>query len=158
MKKREVYLIEVETKEDIDEIKRELQRGKGFEKLATEKSIGEGQNSGGLIGFINKDERGVVGEEAFKLNVGKVSEPFEKDNRWAIIKITDIKESYIPLYSEIRYRLNRDYESDKRREIEDKIFEENKEKFDVEILISGEFEEEFEALDVGLDKKIERIK
>lgn len=158
LEKRKVYLIEVETKEDIDEIKRELQRGKDFEKLATEKSIGEGQNRGGLIGFINKDERGVIGEEAFELNVGKVSEPFKKDDRWAIIKITDIKESYIPLYSEIRYRLNRDYEGDKRREIEDKIFEENKEKFGVEILISGEFEEEFEALDVGPDKKIERIK
>ena len=158
LEKRKVYLIEVETKEDIDEIKRELQRGKDFEKLATEKSIGEGQNRGGLIEFINKDERGVIGEEAFKLNVGKVSEPFKKDDRWAIIKITDIKESYIPLYSEIRYRLNKDYERDKRREIEDKIFEENKEKFGVEILISGEFKEEFEALDVGPDKKIERIK
>jgi peptidyl-prolyl cis-trans isomerase C len=139
--KRKVYLIEVETKDGIYEIYKELQTGKDFEKLATQKSIGRGKNKGGFIGFIGKNEMGEIGEVAFKLNQGEFSEPFEREDRWNIIKVTEIEKSHIPEYKEVRYRLNKDYERYERDKIEDKIFEENKERFKVEIF---EYEEAVE--------------
>lgn len=153
--KRKVYLIEVETKSVIDEIYKELKIGKDFEKLAIEKSIGQGRNKGGFIGFIDKNEMGEVGELAFKLNIGEFSEPFEREGSWNIIKITEIKKPYIPEYKEIRYRLNKDYERYKRDEIEDKIFEENRERLRVEIFEYEEMEEESESKNVVSEKIVE---
>jgi len=150
--KRKVYLIEVETKSEISEIYKELQIGKDFEKLATEKSIGRGRNEAGFIGLIGKNEMGEIGEVAFKLNQGDFSEPFEREGRWNIIKITEIKKPYIPEYKEIRYRLNKDYERDKRDEIENNIFEENKERLRVEIFEYKEMEEESESKNIVSDK------
>ncbi len=155
LEKRKVYLIEVETESEIYEIYKELQRGKDFEKLATEKSIGRGRNEAGFIGFISKNEMGEIGEVAFKLNQGEFSEPFEREGSWNIIKITEIKKPYIPEYKEIRYRLNKDYERDKRDEIENKIFEENRERLRVEIFENEEMEEESESKNIVSDKIVE---
>jgi len=132
--KRKVYVVEVDTKEGAEEIRRELLRGENFEKLAKEKSIGQGKNKGGLLGYVAEGMRSAIGEEAFKLSVGKISEPFKTSKGWSIIKVTDIKESEIPGYITVSYQVNSDYEIGKREEIENRMFEENKERFGVIIL------------------------
>ncbi len=132
--KRKVYVIEVTTKQEVDEIRGELQRGESFEELASHKSIGPEKTKGGLMGYIEKGTNGTIGDVAFKLKLGRISKPVKRDEHWAIVKVTDIKESHIPLYPELRYRLNRDYEDDKREEIENKIFEENKDRLGVLVL------------------------
>ncbi len=132
--KRKVYVVEVETREEAEEIRRELLRGENFEKLAKEKSIGQGNKEGGLLGYVAEGMRSAIGEEAFKLSVGRISEPVKTSKGWSIIKVTDIKESEIPGYITVSYRVNSDYEIGKRAEIENRMFEENKERFGVIIL------------------------
>ncbi|MEA1912798.1 MAG: peptidylprolyl isomerase [candidate division WOR-3 bacterium] len=132
--KRKVYAIEVKTKEEAKKIKEELLRGKSFETLASKKSIGPGAKRGGLLGYITKVARGAIGKEAFRLRKGRTSNPFKIENGWAIIKVTDIKKSYIPEFSKYRYPISEDWKKEKREKIENEIFEKNKEKYGVQIL------------------------
>jgi len=132
--KRKVYLIKVKAREEAEEIRKELQRGKNFEKLAAEKSIGPEKKKGGLIGYIEESYKGEIGKVASRLSVGRISEPIKTNDIWAILKVTDVKKSYIPEFLTVRYRVTKDLERDKREERENKIFEENKDRFGVRIL------------------------
>jgi parvulin-like peptidyl-prolyl isomerase len=132
--RRKVSLIEVKEERESDEIIKNLLRGKKFETLASEKSIGREKKKGGDIGYIGKNQRGVIGQEAFLLKKGVISKPFKTEKGWAIIKVTDIKKSYVPDYSEVKTSVRYDYRMMKAKEIEDMIFEQNKDKYGLKVL------------------------
>lgn len=131
--KRKVYIIRVKTKEEAEEIRKKLLKGKDFEKLASLKSIGREKDKKGLLGYIQENENDAISKEAFALKLRKISKPFKADENWAVIKVTDIKKSVIPEYSKLRYRISKDCERDRREEVENRIFEENKDRFGLEI-------------------------
>jgi parvulin-like peptidyl-prolyl isomerase len=132
--RRKVSLIEVKDEREAQEIRKKLLKGKKFETLASEQSIGREKKKGGDIGYIGKNQRGAIGEEAFLLKKGVISKPFKTEKGWAIIKVTDIKRSYVPDYSEVKASVKYDYRMTKAKEIEDRIFEQNKDKYGLKIL------------------------
>jgi parvulin-like peptidyl-prolyl isomerase len=132
--RRKVSLIEVKEEREAQEIRKKLLKGEKFEVLASEKSIGTGKKKGGEIGYIGKDQRSAIGQEAFLLKKGVISKPFKTEKGWAIIKVTDIKKSYVPDYSEVKGSVRYDYKMNKAKEIEDKIFEQNKDKYGLKVL------------------------
>jgi parvulin-like peptidyl-prolyl isomerase len=132
--RRKVSLIEVKDERESYEIRKKLLKGKKFETFASEKSIGREKKKGGDIGYIGKNQRGTIGEEAFLLKKGVISKPFKTEKGWAIIKVTDIKKSYVPDYSEVKASVRYDYRMSKAKEIEDRIFEQNKDKYGLKIL------------------------
>lgn len=131
--RRRVSLIEVKEKEEAGEVRKRLLKGESFEVLAQEVSIGRGSRKGGGIGYIEKGQRGAVGEEAFLLRKGEISKNFETKRGWAIIKVTDIKKSYLPDYSTVKSSVRTDYRKDKASKIENQIFDQNKEKFGLKL-------------------------
>jgi parvulin-like peptidyl-prolyl isomerase len=132
--RREISLIEVKEERETQGIRKRLLRGENFGVLARELSIGEGKRKGGDIGYIRKDQRGAIGREAFLLKKGEISKAFKVDRGWAIIKVTDIKESYVPGYSDVKSSVRIDYRENQAKEIGNKIFDQNKEKFGLKIL------------------------
>lgn len=132
--RREVSLIEVKEEQEAQEIRKRLLRGEKFGVLAGELSVGAGKKKGGDIGYIKKDQRGAIGREAFLLTKGEISKAFKTDRGWAIIKVTDIKESYVPGYSDVKSSVRIDYRENQAKEIGNEILDQNKEKLGLKIL------------------------
>lgn len=86
----------VKTKEEAEEIIKELEAGKDFAELAKEKSIDTGSASnGGVYDFFTKGTMVPEFEEvAFTLEPGKISEPVETTYGYHIIKVEDKKETF----------------------------------------------------------------
>ncbi|HWV21198.1 MAG TPA: peptidylprolyl isomerase [Devosia sp.] len=98
----------VETKEEADAIKAELDAGGDFATIAQEKSIDPGSGAnGGDLGFFAK---GMMVPEfetaAFALaNPGDVSAPVQSQFGWHIIKLEEKRESSPPAFEQIAPQL-----------------------------------------------------
>lgn len=132
--KRKVVLIEVKEENRAKEIRDRLISGEDFNSLAKEVSIGRAKKLGGEIGYIKKDHLGSIGQVAFELKTEEISKPFETENAWAIIKVTDTKNSYKQDYKDIKATIRNDYKIYKAQQIGTQIYEQNKEKFKLKIL------------------------
>jgi peptidyl-prolyl cis-trans isomerase D len=132
--RREVFLIEVKEEQEAQEIRKKLLKGKSFKALAQEVSIGRGKKKGGDIGYIQENQMGAIGREAFLLKKGEISKVFKTKRAWAIIKVTDIKKSYLPDYSDVKASVRIDYRENKAKEIGDTIFDQNKDKYGLKVL------------------------
>ncbi|MEJ2568884.1 MAG: peptidylprolyl isomerase [candidate division WOR-3 bacterium] len=75
-----------------------------------------------------------MGREAFLLTKGEISKAFKTDRGWAIIKVTDIKESYVPGYSDVKSSVRIDYRENQAKEIGNEILDQNNEKLGLKIL------------------------
>lgn len=132
--RRRVSLIEVSEINEINEIINRLSGGEKFQALVSEKSIGRGNKKTGDVGYIEKTQMEDIGQIAFGLQKGEISEPFETKIGWAIIKVTDIKKSYQPDFKDVKSSVRNDYKLHKAKEIGDKIYQQNREKYKVKIL------------------------
>jgi peptidyl-prolyl cis-trans isomerase C len=94
----------VETKEEADAIKADLDGGADFAAIAKEKSIDPGSGAnGGDLGFFAK---GMMVPEfetaAFALvNAGDVSEPVQSQFGWHIIKLDEKRQSKPPTFEQV---------------------------------------------------------
>ncbi len=81
-------------REQIKNIKREIEREATFEELAKKYSNCPSAQNGGDLGFIQR--KGYLAklflETAFSLKVGEVSEPVQSEYGYHLIKVTDKKE------------------------------------------------------------------
>jgi peptidyl-prolyl cis-trans isomerase C len=79
----------VETEDEAKEIKKQLDEGGDFAKLAKEKSQDPGSGKeGGDLGWFTKEEMvPEFAEAAFGLEEGAISEPVKSDFGWHIIKV-----------------------------------------------------------------------
>ncbi|HEK85241.1 MAG: peptidylprolyl isomerase [Candidatus Saccharicenans sp.] len=98
------------------EISDKLKSGATFENLVAEYSEGPKDN-GGDLGFFKKGELEKTIEQAVeKLKVGEISSWIEARNGWYLVKLEEKKDSYQKTFDEAR------------KEIEDKLFQEKRQK------------------------------
>jgi peptidyl-prolyl cis-trans isomerase C len=96
----------VETKEEADAIKVELDGGADFAEVAKEKSTGPSGPGGGSLGWfgpgmmVPEFEEAVAGMEA-----GGVSEPVETQFGWHVIKLTETRTGEAPVLEDVREEL-----------------------------------------------------
>jgi len=104
----------VKDEETAKEIKKKLDSGEDFAKLAKEYSTDTGtKDKGGELGYFTKGKMVQEFENAaFSLKVGEISDPVKTDYGYHIIKVEDRKEA-----KEANYE-------DSKEEIREKIFEE----------------------------------
>jgi len=97
----------VETKEEADAIKAELDGGADFATLAKEKSIDPGAASGGDLGFFGKGMMVAPFEEAaFAMTeIGQISEPVQSQFGFHIIKLEEKRESIPPTIEQVGAQL-----------------------------------------------------
>ena len=101
---RKIKHILVETKDEIDRVRRGVLRTGNFEKIASEKSIDvvSGQN-GGDIGYVLKEELvPEFGDVAFILKVGEISKPIQTQYGWHIIKVEDVRQAQILPFEQVK--------------------------------------------------------
>lgn len=105
---KDLYLtashILVKTEEEAKEVKKELDAGKDFAKLASEKSIDPGsKDKGGELGSFKEGEMvAEFWEGAKALKIGEISEPIKSSFGYHIIKLTDRKEPGLATFEEAK--------------------------------------------------------
>ncbi|KKB85323.1 hypothetical protein VW29_07020 [Devosia limi DSM 17137] len=97
----------VETKEEADAIKAELDGGADFAALAKEKSIDPGAASGGDLGFFGKGMMVAPFEDAaFAMTeIGEISEPVQSQFGYHIIKLEEKRQSAPPTIEQVGAQL-----------------------------------------------------
>lgn len=114
----------VDTKEEAEEIKKQLDEGANFEDLAKEKSTcPSGTEGGDLDYFTYNDMISEFSEVAFNMEIGKISEPVQSSFGWHIIKVTDKQDTFETVdQDELIYQ----YKAMKYNEMLDKFIEDAK--------------------------------
>jgi len=90
-----------EAKRRIDEIYQELEDGKPFEKLASDKSEGAAAARGGQLGWLRRkvnDEIEPLVAGAWKLEKGQYSKPIQGPKGWHILKVEDREPAYLTAF------------------------------------------------------------
>ncbi len=117
----------------IQEIEKYLKNGEEFEQIAEKYSECESRENGGEIGFIVKDKGdSLFVKECFKLEENHVSDVFETEHGYHIVKAVEHVEDYIPPFSEIKNKLKEFVKDHVRKDIEDTLLQELWEKADIE--------------------------
>ena len=92
----------VPTKEEAEEVKKQLQDGADFAELANEKSRDPSAENGDL-GFFGKGQMVQPFEQAvFKLKKGKISDPVQTQFGWHIIEVTDERSRQVPKFDDVK--------------------------------------------------------
>ncbi|HJU33228.1 MAG TPA: peptidylprolyl isomerase [Hyphomicrobiaceae bacterium] len=97
----------VESKDKAREVYQKLAHGSDFAALAREYSKDPGsKDQGGELGFFARGQMVPQFEEtAFKLNKGEVSEPFESQFGWHIVKVDDRRQRSAPAFEAVKDRV-----------------------------------------------------
>ncbi len=97
----------VETEEEANEVKAEVDGGADFATVAKEKSIDPGAANGGDLGFFGKGMMVAPFETAaFALtDVGQVSDPVQSQFGWHVIRLEEKRASTPPAFEEVAPQL-----------------------------------------------------
>ena len=96
----------VKTREEADEIEKQLAEGADFGQLAEEKSTDNSGPNKGDLGWFQPEQMVAPFAEAVKgLEKGKVSAPVETQFGWHVIKLIDSREVTPPSFDEIKPQL-----------------------------------------------------
>lgn len=126
--------IVVKTEDEAKKVYSRLQAGEDFKKVASAVSIDETTaKSGGDMGIFN---RGTMKPEleqvAFSLKKGDISMPIKLQDGIHILKVTDTKGTVIK-FEKVKSMLTQRVEAEKQKESFDKLIENLKKKYKVEI-------------------------
>ncbi|MEY8349803.1 peptidylprolyl isomerase [Bacillus cereus] len=108
------------TEEEAIEIKKQLDEGADFAKLAKEKSVDttSGEKGGSLGEFTRSEMVTEFAEAAFKQEVGAISSPVKTDYGYHIIKVTKHEQKK---YNDMKEQVKKDYLSANAKSIDDVI-------------------------------------
>ncbi|OGF45903.1 MAG: hypothetical protein A2452_06200 [Candidatus Firestonebacteria bacterium RIFOXYC2_FULL_39_67] len=96
------YQILVKTKSEIQEVKKRLEGGEDFEKVAKLKSMSPESEKGGDLGYFSREQMPPeISEAVFKLSSGKMSEPVQTNYGYHIFKVADKRKRGSALISEV---------------------------------------------------------
>lgn len=96
----------VETQEEAQAIKDELDAGAAFEELAMQRSTGPSGPNGGALGWFGEGMMVAPFEEAVvAMQPGEVSAPVQTQFGWHIIKLNETRQAEAPPLDEVRDQL-----------------------------------------------------
>ena len=134
--KEQVYLfhILVETEEDANAIREELNSGMDFSEVAKEKSTGPSAPNGGELGYISKGSIiPEIEEIVFSLEIDEISEIVKTDYGFHILKITDKKPEELKKYESVKENIVQTLLPEKQKEAFEKLIENLKAGVTIEI-------------------------
>jgi peptidyl-prolyl cis-trans isomerase C len=93
----------VEKEEEAKAIGEEIKKGADFAELAKQKSKDPGAAEGGDLGYFTKDQMvPEFADVAFKLDVGKISDPVKTQFGWHVIKVEDRRVRPVPEFDKVK--------------------------------------------------------
>ena len=93
----------VEKEDEAKIVGEELKKGADFAELAKAKSKDPGAADGGDLGYFTKDQMvPEFSDVAFKLEVGKISDPVKSQFGWHVIKVEDRRVRPVPEFDKVK--------------------------------------------------------
>jgi len=129
-------LFNKDQKEKAEEVKKELEDGGDFAKLAKENSQDPGSAAkGGDLGCLGKGETVPEFEQAaFGAEQGEIVGPIKTEFGYHILKVTDVKPEQTRSLQEVESQISSQLATEKQSEVFNKWVEEQKKKRDVKYL------------------------
>ena len=129
-------LFNKDQKEKAEEVKKELEDGGDFAKLARENSQDPGSAAnGGDLGCLGKGETVPEFEQAaFGAEQGEIVGPIKTEFGYHILKVTDVKPEQTRSLQEVESQISSQLATEKQSEVFNKWVEEQKKKRDVKYL------------------------
>ena len=132
--RREAYIIETKTKEEIEDIRRRALKGEDFGNLAKLYSIHKTARFKGRLGFVKKGQyEEEIDKAIFSTPEGRISKPFKTKRGWAIVKVKKVRKGRSPEFEKVKGKVKRDYIQDFTKSQEDSLFETFSRKYHVQI-------------------------
>lgn len=105
----------VDSESKAKDLKKKIDNGASFEKLAGENSSDPGsKKQGGDLGYFTKDKMvPEFAEAAFKMKKGEVSNPVKTNFGWHLIKVEDRRKATPPKFDEVKDKLKAKLVEDK---------------------------------------------
>ncbi len=117
------------------QISRQLKEGAEFATLAekyTERPLGK--RNRGLLDPFRREQYGEMGNRAFDMKPGDISEPIPLENgRFSIINLIEVYPEAPMEYDLVKKKVIKDYVTEKRTEVKENAFDMLYEKYDVQI-------------------------
>ena len=103
----ELRLLKVDSRERAEEALRRIAAGTDFAELAKQNSKDPGsKDQGGDLGYFSRGQMVPQFEEAaFKLQKGEVSQPFETQFGWHILKVDDRRAGKVAPFDAVKDRI-----------------------------------------------------
>lgn len=113
----------VDSESKAKDLKKKLDNGASFEKLAGENSADPGsKKQGGDLGYFTKDKMvAEFSKAAFAMKKGDVSEPVKSDFGWHLIKVEDRRAATPPKFEEVKEKLKAQLVEDRLGEYVNKL-------------------------------------
>ena len=119
-----VKTILVKTKEEAENILKELREGASFDTLAKEKSIDPSASQGGVINWFGKGEKDPELEKAaFSLEKDKVSDVIKTADGYQIIKVIDKRGGGISTLPEVKKKITMKLKTQKMKDEKQRYYE-----------------------------------
>ncbi|MBN2092537.1 peptidylprolyl isomerase [candidate division KSB1 bacterium] len=131
--KAQMAIKEVRAKRDFTAV------AKKYNERATTKA------NGGMLGFIQENQWADMGKEAFKMQIGDISDLIKMGSNFSIIKLLEIQPETIQPFEQVRFQVENELRkvqlANREREWIEQLRKENSIKID-EKLLAGSFKEE----------------
>ncbi len=125
--------IVVKTENDAKKAYERLEKGEDFSKVAKEMSVDKSGKTGGDLGYFKRGEMARELEDvAFRLKKGQTSQPIPLKDGIHILKVTDVKGTLME-FDKVKGLISQRLTADKQREIFDKLIENLKKNYKVEL-------------------------
>ncbi|RCW41688.1 MULTISPECIES: peptidylprolyl isomerase [unclassified Halanaerobium] len=137
-KQKKVKHILVDEKEKAEDILAQLKNGADFEEMAKKHSTDSSAEKGGNLGYLVANQRGMdpaFMEAVMQLDKGEMSGVVESQSGFHIIKVTDVKESYIEEFNKVKDDLKKELLNQKKNKKWGEFLDKLREEADVEIMI-----------------------
>lgn len=123
----------VETKDEADDIYKQLNDGEDFAKLAMEHSTDlSNAEQGGTLGFFGKGQMVAPFEEAaFNMEIGEISQPVETTFGFHIIKVEDKKEATEAKLEDVKEEITDSLKKEKMNATYSQWYEDIQEKYEI---------------------------
>jgi peptidyl-prolyl cis-trans isomerase C len=125
----------LKTEEEANAVRKQLNKGGDFAKIAKEKSLDSGSaKNGGDLGFFSRGQMVPEFERAaFSLNVGEVSNPVKTQFGYHIIKVTDKKQGPAAEFEKVKDALTQRVTAGRQKEVFDNYLNGLKKTYSIEI-------------------------
>lgn len=132
-------IISTKDEQKAKDIQEKIKAGDEFGELAKNFSEDSYRVQSGDLGYIHK---GRIAPEieaaAYQLKIGESSDPIKIEDTWYFIKVEDKKPEHQYSYEEVKESLKQELESDKARELSEKLITDLRAKAKIEVLLKTE--------------------
>ncbi len=112
-----VQEIMLDTRAQAEKIAERAKKGESFDRLASMYTIrAKTKSKKGKLGYISKNQYGIVGRRAIEMKAGEISDPIANGTQYSVIKILDRRDGELQDFKDVKGEIERILRNEKKRD------------------------------------------